>query len=122
MNLNIKIGGDIGEYNKNNRIKYNIKINDHNSGQPESAEPEVSDREIFELEEKEQVPDVTLDEELLKKKAIQYLKRKYYKRNSSSHTKKIKELNCEIEFLKHGKRGLSEERNSKNSSDNRNNN
>ncbi|KAG4104743.1 hypothetical protein H8356DRAFT_1419259 [Neocallimastix lanati (nom. inval.)] len=68
--MSTKIGGDIGEYKKNNRIKYNVKINDHNSGQPESAEPEGFSNlkkvnNILVYCGKEQVPDVILNEELL---------------------------------------------------------
>ncbi|KAG4082553.1 hypothetical protein H8356DRAFT_1353313 [Neocallimastix lanati (nom. inval.)] len=116
MNLNIKIGGDIGEYKKNNRIKYNIKINDHNSGQPESAEPEGFSNlkkvnNILVYCGKEQVPDVILNEELLMQ-SITELKDKIKKiifeednfiqitKKKKILSKKINKLNCEIESLK----------------------
>ncbi|KAL6589512.1 hypothetical protein U3516DRAFT_790414 [Neocallimastix sp. 'constans'] len=92
MNLNIKIGGDIGE-----------------CGQPESAEPEGFSNlkkvnNILVYCGKEQVPDVILNEELLMQ-SITELKDKIseLKKNNSSQSKKINKLNCEIESLKLGK-------------------
>ncbi|KAL6602152.1 hypothetical protein U3516DRAFT_760322 [Neocallimastix sp. 'constans'] len=142
MNLNIKIGGDIGE-----------------CGQPESAEPEGFSNlkkvnNILVYCGKEQVPDVILNEELLMQSItglkdkikkiifeednfIQITKKEENISKKNPYKDNINILNSGREqfidpeifgtfknyyekFLIYG--GLSEERNSKNSSDNRNNN